>query len=193
MRELSAVAKEFGISLITPRELEKERALAPAPDVDEHADSYRGNAMLKAEAFFAWSGMPSIADDSGLEVEALGGRPGIHSARYAGPGKTDAERCQKLIAELDSLGTTASRRALFRCVLVCKMSANEVCESEGVLTGKVLEQPRGERGFGYDPILLIDALGKTLAEIDFETLVQHGFRPQAARALFAKLAKREDR
>ena len=67
------------------------------------------------------------------------------------------------------------------------MSEAEVCEAEGIITGQVLEQPRGERGFGYDPIILIDDLGKTLAEIDFETLIRHGFRPKAARALFSKL------
>lgn len=154
--------------------------------MDEHRDTYHGNALLKAEAFFAWSGVPTLGDDSGLEALALDSRPGVLSARYA---PSDQEKIERLLAEL-SLSKLASspeigRKALFRCVLTFVDGGPTPLTAEGVLTGKVLESPAGSGGFGYDPIISIDELDLcTLAEVDFEITCRSGFRAKAAECLF---------
>ncbi len=190
IRELQTVATTFGLQLLAPSEARTLKGLGEPPQVEETADTYLGNARLKAVAYAQWCGMPTIGDDSGLEVSALDDRPGIFSARYGGDGLSDRDRYLALLAELDAcLAETGSsdRRARFRCSLVLVHPDGSTIDAEGVLEGHILSEPQGENGFGYDPIVLIDELGKTLAEVEFSTVCDMGFRAIAARKLFSKL------
>ncbi len=131
----------------------------------EGEDSYRGNALAKARAAARLSGALTLADDSGLEVDALGGRPGVRSARYGGHGLSDSDRCAALLAELQ--GVPRERRtARFRCVvgLVSPDGREEVVEA--VVEGIIAEAPRGTGGFGYDPLFFYPPLDRTFAELD---------------------------
>ena len=129
--------------------------------------SYADNARAKARAVAAATGAFALADDSGLEVDALGGRPGVLSARYGGEGKSDAERTRLLLAAL--AGIPAERRgARYRAVVtLCSPSGREAT-AEGIAEGRLLDAPRGEGGFGYDPIFYCTALGATFAELSAE-------------------------
>jgi XTP/dITP diphosphohydrolase len=136
-------------------------------DVIEDADTLEGNAEKKAVAIFQATGLPSLADDSGLEVFYLGGEPGVYSSRYSGPGATYASNCRKL---LDSLRGVPPRRrgARFRCSLYF-LAPNGVRHTvEGECKGVIIESPRGTNGFGYDPIFLPEGFERTLAEMSSE-------------------------
>ena len=190
IRELQAVATGYNIKLSSPSEIKEELNLGEVPEVEETSPDYLGNARLKAEAYAQWSGIPALGDDSGLEVEALDGRPGVLSARYGGPGLDDTGRWQRLLAEvreLEASKSDLSRRAFFRCVLVLSFPGGQELSTEGILEGELLKKPRGDAGFGYDPVVLIDCLGKTLAEVDFSLVCEQGFRARAARKLFDQL------
>ena len=131
---------------------------AGLPEVVEDAPTLEGNARLKAVAICHASGLPAVADDTGLEVPALGGAPGVHSARFAGENATYADNVDKLLAELDRVGAHASwaRRAQFRTVaLVCYPDGSEI-EAEGVVEGTIALERRGTGGFGYDPVFVPD-------------------------------------
>jgi XTP/dITP diphosphohydrolase len=128
----------------------------------EGAESYAANARHKAMAASAAARTVALADDSGLEVDALAGRPGAASARYGGPGLDDAGRVARLLAEL---GDTPRRTARFRCVVAAAAPWAEVALAGGVLEGEILRAPRGHGGFGYDPVFWVPALGRTLAEL----------------------------
>lgn len=184
--ELRCVAAEFGIVLVTPAQVARPE-LGPLPVVVEDQPTYRGNALKKAELFHQWSGRPTIGDDSGLEVDLLDGRPGVLSARYGGEGATDSERITKLLSEVNQqerIKKIRNRKARFLCSLVCVLGEGQQVEEQGVLEGEVLDGPAGSNGFGYDPIVRIESLGRTLAQCDFETVCRYGFRAQAARKLF---------
>lgn len=161
------------------------RLLPPdAPEVVEDADSYLGNARKKAEAIARFTRGPALADDSGLEVDALGGRPGIHSARYGGPGLDDAGRVARLLEEL---GDTQERGARFRCVLFL-VNGDESVYAEGTIEGRIGFEPRGEGGFGYDPVFVAECFdGRTLAEVDAAQKNEVSHRAVALRALLPKL------
>lgn len=132
-----------------------------APEVDEDAPTLEGNARKKALALHTHTGLPALADDTGLEVAALGGRPGVHSARYAGPAADDAANRAKLLAELSA---AADRSARFRTV-VAFADGEAVHTFEGVCTGRIAEAPRGTGGFGYDPLFVPDGEAWTFAEL----------------------------
>ncbi len=192
LRELASVADEFGLSYLSPKSPEfADRK--PWPEVEENYSTFTENALEKAEAWCSWSGLATVADDSGLEVLALDGFPGVRSARWAGPGVGDLERCQLLLKKMKENGLTeekADRRAQFRCSLVCVYPDSvrrDSLSSEGILKGTILKEPKGSGGFGYDPIVFIDSLNRTLAEIDFAETLQVGFRARAARALFSQI------
>lgn len=140
------------------------------PEVDESADTFSGNAELKALACARGSGELSLADDSGLCVNALGGAPGVRSARY---GSTDAERIERLLRELE--GVPASRRgARFQCALVLAAPSGKTELTQGTCEGRIAFAPRGTNGFGYDPLFLL-ADGRTMAELtrDEKALISH--------------------
>ncbi len=182
--ELNATSIKYGIKLSMPSEIKIEYRLSEFRETDEIGTSYKENALLKAKECSSWCNLPSLGDDSGLEVDALNGGPGLHSKRYA---DTDEARIAKLIHELKGK-KNSDRSCRFRSVLAFHDPSSQItiC-GEGILEGEVLEKPQGNGGFGYDPIILIHKLGCTLAEIDQETLFNQGFRSIAARALFANL------
>lgn len=138
-------------------------AFPDAPAVEESGETFAENSLLKARAIATHCGLPALADDSGLCVDALGGRPGVHSARYGGDDATNAQRIEKLLAELGDLAD-AERGAAFRCVLsFVREAQGEPIVTEGSCRGRILRAPTGEGGFGYDPIFYSDALKKSFA------------------------------
>jgi len=156
--ELAALLGDLGI---------KVRTLADfpdAPEVVEDGDTCRANAVKKAVAIARHTGLPAVADDTGLEVEALGGRPGVHAARYAGERATYEDNWRKLIRELDGV-PQQRRRARFITVAAVAMPSGKVEVAEGMLEGVIAEAPAGTQGFGYDPIFVVPQLGKTLAQL----------------------------
>ena len=156
---------------------------APGLDVEEDQPTFAGNAEKKARAFLAATGLPSLADDSGLSVDALGGRPGVLSARYA---PTDAERIARLIGELEGL---TDRRAHFTCALCLALPGGAVETTLGECHGEIIDTPRGAHGFGYDPIFLIPSQGKTLAELTRPQKAGLSHRGAAMRAMAPKLLR----
>jgi XTP/dITP diphosphohydrolase len=131
----------------------------------EDADTLEGNALRKAHAVFRTTGLPSLADDSGLEVGYLIGAPGVHSSRYAGPGATYADNCTKLLRSMR--GVPARRRgARFRCVLALVGPESVEHLAEGSIEGRIIEEPRGRNGFGYDPLFVPKGYTQTFAEME---------------------------
>ena len=133
-------------------------------EVDETGETFEANSTLKASTYARLSGLPTLADDSGLEVDALGGEPGVRSSRYAGDDATDADRVAFLLGRLQNEGR-GPWRARFRCVIAIAWRHDEVELHSGVCEGMVIDTPRGSNGFGYDPVFLIPDLGRTMAEL----------------------------
>ena len=163
--------------------------IAPDAKLTEDGDTFEANALAKARQAATATGLPAIADDSGLEVDELGGAPGVYSARYAGEPSDDARNNQKLLVALD--GVPSERRsARFRCVAayVDPTRALEIARS-GACEGEILTAPRGTMGFGYDPLFLVPRLGKTMAELPLDEKNQLSHRAAAFRALADALPK----
>ncbi|MFC2046329.1 RdgB/HAM1 family non-canonical purine NTP pyrophosphatase [Chloroflexota bacterium] len=153
-----------------------------ALEVDECGDTFEENARIKALAFARASCLLTLADDSGLEVDALGRAPGVRSARYAGPHATDADRNRKLLAELKDV-PAAERSARFGCVVALARPDGRMHTDEGTLEGMIGFAPRGEHGFGYDPLFIVDGYdGLTLAELGPELKNRISHRAQAVAA-----------
>lgn len=179
LRELAALMHAPDVALRALADF--DGAVAPP----ETGATLLENARIKARAALAHTGLPSIADDTGLEVDALDGAPGVHAARYAGPDATYADNVRKLLAALE--GVPAPRRAArFRCVCVACLPDGTEIEAEGVLEGRVIEVPRGAGGFGYDPVFEVDE-GRTLAELSGGEKNRRSHRARAVRALMEKL------
>jgi XTP/dITP diphosphohydrolase len=159
--EFRALLNNCGWELVAPADIGLQL------EVEESGGTYAENASLKAIAFAKASRLRALADDSGLEVDALGGEPGLHAARFAGPGATDQQRRQLLLARLSDVSPD-QRSARFRAVLAIATPDGEVAFSEGVLEGRIAEAERGKHGFGYDPIFELPETGKTLAELTAE-------------------------
>jgi XTP/dITP diphosphohydrolase len=158
LREISEILQDLPITLVTPAEL------GISIEVEEHGSTYRENASLKALAFAKVSAMLSIADDSGLEVDALHGAPGLHSARYSPLSNAkDADRRSYLLENLKGLRRPWTAR--FRCLIALAAPNQNMHYSEGICEGEIIPEERGQGGFGYDPIFLIPELGKTMAEL----------------------------
>ena len=134
----------------------------PLPPIVENGETFEENAYLKSSLTARFLGLPALADDSGLVVDALGGAPGVHSARYAGDGATDRERCDKLLREMS--GRT-ERRAVFECVISIAVPTGEALTYEASCEGLIAKLPSGGNGFGYDPVFFSPPLGKTFAEL----------------------------
>lgn len=180
--EMRAVLGELGIEL-----LERPDHVA---DVAEDADTLEGNALLKARALVQATGQPAIADDTGLFVDALDGGPGVYSARYAGEHATYADNVAKLLRSLE--GVSAPRRtARFRTVVVIAYPEREPLVVEGTLEGSIREEPRGDQGFGYDPVFVPEGEGgRTLAELTPAEKNAISHRGRALRKLAEVLGQR---
>ena len=153
-----------------------------AMEVEESGETFDENARIKALAYAKASGLVSLADDSGLEVDALRGAPGVHSARYAGPGATDIDRYRKLLDAMAGI-PTGQRSARFRCVVAIALPDGTVHTAEGSCEGEIGFAPRGEHGFGYDPVFVVkDYAGRTMAELppDVKNVISHRARALAA-------------
>ena len=157
------------------------------PEADEPFHSFVENALTKARHASRITGLPALADDSGICANALGGAPGVLSARFAGEPKSDLRNNQKLVAELEN---QTDKSAYYYCVLVLVRSADDPQPviADGMWKGEIIAEPRGENGFGYDPHFLIPALQKTVAELDSAEKNQMSHRGQALRALVEKLS-----
>ena len=164
---------------------------ATVPDVDENAETLEGNARLKAEAIANATGSASLADDTALEVEALGGAPGVRSARYAGEPSDSVANIAKLLRELEFVGakTPQERRARFRTVILVRWPDGSESIVEGIVSGVIASEPRGEGGFGYDPVFVPnDGDGRTFAEMNTSEKHAISHRGRALRALALKLS-----
>ena len=181
VREISQLLAPAGISVRPQSELGID-------ETEETGLSFVENAILKARHAARATGLAAIADDSGLEVDALDGAPGIYSARYAGPGAGDRANCDKLLAALDGV-PEAERSARFQCVMVYLRHALDptplICQ--GTWEGRILHAPRGTNGFGYDPVFLVPGLDRSAAELDADTKNRLSHRGQALSQLARRL------
>ena len=178
-RELAALLAGFDV---VPRP-------ADLPDVEEDADTLEGNARLKAVAVVEATGELAVADDTGLEVDALGGRPGVYAARYAGPGATYADNVAKLLEELAGVPAPA-RSARFRTVAVARFPDGREIVADGSIEGTIADVPAGEDGFGYDPVFIpAGGDGRTFAQMTQPEKAQVSHRGLALRALAAELMR----
>ncbi|MCX7781369.1 MAG: XTP/dITP diphosphatase [Negativicutes bacterium] len=162
---------------------------ADMPEPVEDGQTFRDNAVIKAKYYARHTGLACLADDSGLEVDALGGEPGVYSARYAGENADDAANNRKLLAKLAGVPVD-QRTGRFRCVLAYIDETGEIITAEGSCEGVILAEPRGEGGFGYDPLFYLPELGKTLAEISVAEKNKISHRGQALRNFVTKLEER---
>jgi XTP/dITP diphosphohydrolase len=179
IREITEILSELlsGVRFVTFRE-------CPFSDVPEEGATLEENALLKARTICAQTGMPVLAEDSGLEVEALGGAPGVRSARFAGEGKDDRANIEKLLGLLEGV---LERRARFRCVAVLVWPTGEELISEGILWGQIAHTPRGTTGFGYDPVFIPDGYDQTLAELGLQLKNRISHRRRALEGLMRHL------
>lgn len=158
VREIWELLGDLGVPLAMPADL------GLALTVAETGATYAENAILKASAYAAASGLVTLGDDSGLEVDALGGAPGLQTARFAGPGASDADRYQLLLRKLEGI-PQAARTARFRCAVAVARLGGEVAIAEGTCEGLIALAPHGVNGFGYDPVFFLPEYGCTMAEL----------------------------
>ncbi len=182
VREYKSLFRGLPLELITL----VEHGIATV--VDEVGESLEENARLKAIAWAAEGRLLALADDSGLEVDALGGEPGRLSARYAGEGASDKDRVNYLLSRLSGV-PREKRTARFRCVIALATPAGEVEVCSGECPGLITLAPRGEQGFGYDPVFYLPELDKTMAELPLEVKNRVSHRGQAARKVYPVLQK----
>jgi XTP/dITP diphosphohydrolase len=159
--------------------------LAITDEFEESGNSFAENAREKAIACSHLTQYPVLADDSGLEVEALGGRPGVFSARYAGAGALDSDRVRKILEELEN--SAGGREARFVCALALAQKDLLLHECDGECRGIIAKEPRGQNGFGYDPIFLFPELGKTFAELSQAEKNRYSHRARAVASLLHQL------
>lgn len=180
LRELTALLAPHGLTLLKQSEL-------GVLSVEETGETFEANALLKARHAARATGLPAIADDSGIEVDALEGRPGVRSARFAGEHASDEQNLQLLLEQLHNT-PDSQRTARFRCVIVMVKSAEDPQPliAQGAWEGTITRTPRGEGGFGYDPIFLPNGSAITVAEIDDQAKNTMSHRAQALRALVAQ-------
>jgi len=182
LRELAALLAPLKLELIAQAEL----GIEPVP---ETGTTFLANAVLKARHAAARSGLAALADDSGLEVDALGGRPGVWSARFAGEGASAAANLRRLLAELDGV-PDAARQARYQCVIACVRAATDAVPliASGTWEGHIGHEPQGEGGFGYDPVFVPAGEERTVAQLPAALKNASSHRAQALRALVAGLA-----
>jgi len=183
--ELERILDGLEYTLLMPPELGIDL------DVKETGSSYRENALLKAEAFCEASGLLTLADDSGLEVDALDGAPGIYSARYGGPGLDDEGRYRLLLREMEGV-PEAERTARFRCLIAMVWPDGRQETVSGVCEGRILTAPHGEHGFGYDPVFYVLDQGRAMAELPAQIKNETSHRARAmalARKILAQASQ----
>ncbi len=183
VREMKQLLSDLGMVIVPQGEL-------GVPEAEETGLSFVENALIKARNAAQYTGLPAIADDSGLEVDALQGAPGIHSSRYAGAHASDEENINKLLQALQSV-PESERTARFRCVVVYLRHATDpsplICE--GSWEGRILPAPQGANGFGYDPVFLVPETGCSSAELDAATKNRLSHRGQALACLKKSLCR----
>ena len=181
VREFGQLLADFHMDIVPQSQFQ-------VPEVEETGLTFVENAILKARNAAARAGLPAIADDSGIEVDALHGAPGIRSARFAGPGASDQANLDKLLADLEEV-PEAQRGARFQCLVVYLEHAEDptpiICQ--GTWEGRITREPRGENGFGYDPVFFVPDHGCTSAELPPESKNAISHRGQALRKLVAAL------
>ena len=178
LKEMSAILAELGIQVAGPDELGID------VEVEETGTTFAENAMLKARAICAASGLPAIADDSGLCVDALNGGPGVYSARYGGEGLDDRGRTMLL---LQNMRGQTTRAAHFACAICCVFPSGDTLTAEGRCEGAIAFAPMGEGGFGYDPVFLVPEKAKTFSQLTAEEKNAISHRGKALRAFSEKL------
>lgn len=181
VRELQSLLAGLGLDVVSLRDL------PGAPEVEEDGETYADNARKKALTLARWSGLPTLADDSGLEVDALGGGPGVRSARYAGPRQDAVANRRKLLQALEGVAEPG-RTGRFRCVIVVARPDGASLESAGECEGRITPVERGEGGFGYDPVFFYAPAGCTLAEMADGAKNEISHRGRAVVALRDRLA-----
>ena len=186
VREFAAALESAGIEVLDLADL------ADATPVEETGATFEENARLKAEHYSQRTKLPVLADDSGLEVDALEGAPGVQSARYGGPGLDDTGRNRKLIDALRDV-PSARRTARFRCALALARAGKTLAVFEGVIEGHILDAPRGDDGFGYDPLFFHPESGCTTAELTTAAKQRVSHRGQAIAALLDALQREDSR
>ena len=178
LKEMSAILAELGIQVVGPDELGID------VEVEETGTTFAENAMLKARAICAASGLPAIADDSGLCVDALNGGPGVYSARYGGEGLDDRGRTMLL---LENMRGQTTRAAHFACAICCVFPSGDTLTAEGRCEGAIAFAPMGEGGFGYDPVFLVPEKAKTFSQLTAEEKNEISHRGKALEAFAKKL------
>jgi len=173
LREFEQIFAGLGVELMTLDDA------GIAWDAEETGKTFEANARLKAETYGAAPGLTTLADDSGLEVDALGGEPGVYSARYGGPGLSDVQRYELVLEKLR--GVPAERRgARYYCVIALVRPGRPTVTFDGEVKGMITEGPRGDGGFGYDPVFWVPEYGQTMAELPAEVKNRISHRARAA-------------
>ncbi len=175
VREIMALIRDWGVEILTPAQIGLHL------EIEESGHTYAENAALKARAYARAAGMLSMADDSGLEVDALNGKPGLHSARFSPlPNATDADRRAYLLEQLGDRPRPWTAR--FRCIIAIAAPDGETRFAEGICPGEIIPEERGDNGFGYDPIFLLSDSGLTMAQLPMQEKNQLSHRARAVRA-----------
>ena len=185
-RELSALLTDVPYGLVSLEDV------GVRFDVDETGSTLEENAVLKATTYANTAGLMTLADDSGLEVDALGGEPGVRSSRYAGEGADDSRRIAYLLSKLDNISED-EMTARFRCVVAVARPDGPVETYTGSCEGSITRSPKGTNGFGYDPIFVVDGFGRTMAELSDVEKNGVSHRARATRQAAATLIDREPR
>ena len=179
--EISKITEKFGIELVLQSELGIDI------DVEETGTTFEENSLIKAEAVMKASGLPALADDSGIAVDALNGEPGVYSARYGFDDTLDDWGRLELLLKNTENVPDGQRQAQFVCVITMITPDNQVIQARGEIHGELTREPRGENGFGYDPIFYYPPFGKTTAELSPEEKNQVSHRGNALRVFYDKL------
>lgn len=182
LRELREILAPFGLAVVSPAEV------GYAPNVVEDGDTFEANAIKKAQAGLAATGLWTIADDSGIEARALGWAPGVYSARYAGEPCDDEANNRKLVQELTGV---SDRFVRYRCVIALARTGQPALTWSGSFAGEHIATPRGAGGFGYDPYVLVPELGRTVAELTNDEKHARSHRGQAVRGFVAWLHQQQ--
>lgn len=179
LKEMSAILKDLGVEVVLPAQVGVDA------EVEETGETFEANALLKAKAVCQAAGLPAIADDSGLCVDALGGAPGVYTARYGGEDLTDAQRYTLL---LNALRGQTNRAAHFVSVVACAFPNGDTLTAEGRCDGTIAFAPMGTEGFGYDPVFFVPELRKTFAQMDGAEKASISHRGKALQAFSKELA-----